>query len=363
MSDHYATLGVAKNAAADEIKKSYRKLVRETHPDKHPDDPAAEERFKQIQQAYEVLSDADKRKQYDLVGDGPRFGGGAGGGFDPRGFNVDDLGDVFGGIFNRGRSRGPRPERGHDLEAAVTIAFRDSLSGAKVTIPVEALAPCDACHGTGAEPGTMPNICPDCEGRGMRSQAQGFFSLSSPCPRCAGSGRIVEYPCHNCAGRGAAPRLRRYVVSIPPGVKDAARIRLRGKGEPGALGGEAGDLYVRVAVNPDHLFTRRGDDLLIDVPVLFSEAAQGATIEVPTAEGAVVRLKVPAGTADGVMLRARGRGAPKNGTPDKRGDLMARVKIVVPKKLSKQQKQALEKFALLEGENPRASLFTNGPKS
>ena len=357
MADHYSTLGVGKTATPDEIKKAYRKLVRETHPDRHPDDPKAEERFKQISQAYEVLADADKRKQYDLVGDRPRMA--PGGGFDPRGFNVpvDDLGDILGGLFNRGRTRAPRPQRGNDLEAAVTIAFRDSLAGAKVSIPVETLAPCAICHGTGAAPGTMPTVCPDCEGRGVRSQAQGFFSLSSPCPRCAGSGRIVEHPCVACSGHGVAPRVRRYVVSIPPGVKDQARIRLRARGEAGSFGGDAGDLFVRVTVTASPLFTRRGDDLIIDVPVSFAEAAGGATIEVPTPDGERVRLKVAAGTQDGVLLRARGRGAARSGKPDKRGDLLARVRIAVPRKLSHAQKQALEKFSALEGDDPRAELM------
>ena len=359
MADHYKTLGVPKTAPADEIKKAYRKLVRETHPDKHPDDPKAEERFKQVAEAYEVLSDDEKRKQYDLVGDGPRFGPNGVGGFDPRGFNVgvDDLGDILGGLFNRGRGRGPRPQRGNDLEAAVTITFRDALAGAKVSIPVETLAGCAVCHGSGAAPGTMPTTCPDCEGRGVRAQAQGFFSLSSPCARCSGSGRIVEHPCAACSGHGVVPRVRRYVVSIPPGVKDGARIRLRGRGESGSFGGEAGDLYVRVSVTASPVFVRRGDDLVIDVPVTFGEAAGGATIEVPTAEGEIVRLKVPAGTQDGVLLRARGRGAPKTGKPDKRGDLLARVRIAVPKNLSHAQRQALDKFSALDGDDPRAALI------
>jgi molecular chaperone DnaJ len=360
MSDHYATLGVARNASADEIKKAYRKLVRETHPDKHPDDPAAEERFKQIAQANEVLSDPEKRQQYDLLGEAGMRGSAPGGGFDPRTFNQDgiDISDLLGGIFNRGgRGRGAQPERGHDLEAAVTISFRDSLSGARVSIAVEAQAACSDCHGSGAAAGTHPIACPDCDGRGVRAQAQGFFSLSQPCARCRGTGRIVEHPCLNCGGRGTTQRLRRYQVPIPGGIKDGARIRLRGKGEAGSYGAPPGDLFVQVAVEPSPVFTRRGDDLVVDVPVTFSEAAAGAEIDVPAPDGERVRMKLRAGTGDGVLLRARGRGAPKNGDSGKRGDLLARVHIEVPRKLSRAQKEALEKYAALAGEDPRADLF------
>ena len=368
MSDHYETLGVARNATADEIKKAYRKLVRETHPDKHPDDPGAEERFKQIAQANEVLSDPEKRKQYDLLGEAGMRGAAPGGGFDPRTFNTEgiDLSDLLGGIFGRsGRNgpRGPQPQRGHDLEAGVTISFRDSLSGARVSIGVEALAPCTVCHGSGAAPGTGPSVCPDCDGRGVRAQAQGFFSLSQPCLRCGGTGHVIEHPCVNCGGRGSTQRLRRYAVPIPAGIKDGARIRLRGKGEAGTHGAPPGDLYVQVSVEPSPVFTRRGDDLVVDVPVLFSEAAAGATIDVPAPDGESVRLKLKAGTADGVLLRARGRGAPKNGDSGKRGDLLARVHISVPRKLSRAQKEALEKYAALEGDDPRADLFARAAEA
>ena len=368
MSDHYKTLGVPRNASADEIKKAYRKLVRETHPDKHPDDPAAEERFKQIAQANEVLSDPEKRKQYDLLGEAGMRGAAPGGGFDPRMFNQDgiDISDLLGGIFGRGGRggpRGPQPQRGHDLEASVTIAFRDSLNGARVSIGVEALAPCTVCHGSGAAPGTGPSTCPDCDGRGIRAQAQGFFSLSQPCLRCGGTGHVIEHPCLTCGGRGSTQRLRRYAVPIPAGIKDGARIRLRGKGEAGTHGAPPGDLYVQVSVEPSPIFSRRGDDLVVDVPVLFSEAAAGATIEVPAPDGERVRLKLKAGTGDGVLLRARGRGAPKNGDSGKRGDLLARVHISVPSKLSRAQKEALEKYAALDGDDPRADLFARAAEA
>ena len=368
MSDHYKTLGVPRTASADDIKKAYRKLVRETHPDKHPDDPAAEERFKQIAQANEILSDPEKRQQYDMVGDAGMRGGAPNGGFDPRTFNQDgiDISDLLGGIFGRGgrqNNRGAQPQRGNDLEAGVTISFRDSLNGARVSIGVEALATCTDCHGSGAAAGTRPITCPDCDGRGVRNQAQGFFSLSQPCLRCGGTGHVVEHPCLTCGGRGSTKRLRRYQVPIPAGIKDGARIRLRGKGEAGAYGGPAGDLFVQVTVEPSPVFTRRGDDLLVDVPVTFHEAAAGAEIDVPAPDGERVRMKLRAGTGDGVLLRARGRGAPKNGDSGKRGDLLARVHIDVPRKLSRAQKEALAKFAALEGDDPRAELFERAARA
>jgi molecular chaperone DnaJ len=283
-------------------------------------------------------------------------------------FNQDgiDISDLLGGIFGRGGRggpRGPQPQRGHDLEASVTIAFRDSLNGARVSIGVEALAPCTVCHGSGAAPGTGPSTCPDCDGRGIRAQAQGFFSLSQPCLRCGGTGHVIEHPCLTCGGRGSTQRLRRYAVPIPAGIKDGARIRLRGKGEAGTHGAPPGDLYVQVSVEPSPIFTRRGDDLVVDVPVLFSEAAAGATIEVPAPDGERIRLKLKAGTGDGVLLRARGRGAPKNGDSGKRGDLLARVHISVPSKLSRAQKEALEKYAALDGDDPRADLFARAAEA
>jgi molecular chaperone DnaJ len=359
---------VARNATQDEIKKAYRKLVRETHPDKHPDDPAAEERFKQIAQANEIISDPEKRQQYDLLGEAGMRGSAPGGGFDPRAFNQDgiDISDLLGGIFGRGggnRSRTTQPQRGHDLEAGVTISFRDSLNGARVSIAVEALATCAECHGSGAAAGTRPITCPDCDGRGVRAQAQGFFSLSQPCLRCGGTGQIVEHPCLNCGGRGSTQRLKRYAVPIPAGIKDGARIRLRGKGEAGSHGAPPGDLFVQVSVEPSPVFTRRGDDLVVDVPVSFSEAAAGAEIDVPAPDGERVRMKLRAGTSDGVLLRARGRGAPKNGDSGKRGDLLARVHISVPRKLSRAQKDALAKFAALEGDDPRAELFARAAEA
>jgi molecular chaperone DnaJ len=358
----YDTLGVKKGASGDEIKKAYRKLAAQYHPDKNPGDTAAEERFKEVQNAYDVLSDSEKRKQYD------RFGSTNGRpGPDPRDFNfggnfnvndLGDLGDLFGGLFNRGatRVRRPAPERGADIEAIVNLSFEDSLRGLDTKIPVEVTTACRECGGTGAEPGTSPVICPECHGRGVVSESQGLFALSQPCPRCRGNGTVVEKPCHKCKGSGRERRTRRYTVKIPAGVKDGTRIRLKGKGEIGEAGGPAGDLFVVTRVQPSRLFERRGANLVIDVPVTYSEAALGATVEVPTPYGDRVSLKVPAGTQDGRQLRIRGHGAPKlDGTG--KGDLIARLRVTVPKKLTKKEREALEELKKVSREDPREAFF------
>ena len=363
-TDHYARLGVPKNASAEDIKKAYRKLARQNHPDRHPDDPAAEERFKQISEAYETLSDADKRKQYDTARSMPFAGGGFGARGGGGGADMD-VSDLLANLFGRargGRNRAAAAERGADLQAQVTISFGDALQGVRLTIPVEKLSTCPTCNGTGARPGTSPIICPACKGRGIESQSQGVFALSQPCRRCGGSGTVVEDPCATCRGQGRVRRTKRYTVQVPPGIKDGTRLRLAGKGEEGARGGGPGDLFVVVAVTQSPVFGRRGDDIVVDVPVLFTEAASGATIEVPEPTGGTVKLKVPKGTGDGVLLRARGRGAPRNGDPSRRGDLLARVRIVVPKKLTKAQQKAIEDLARLEDVDPRADLLAKAAK-
>jgi molecular chaperone DnaJ len=362
----YDTLGVKKGASAEEIKKAYRKLAAQYHPDRNPGDASAEERFKEVQNAYDVLSDKEKRAQYDRFGsaDGRR-------GFDPRDFNfgggggnftindLGDLGDLFGGLFNRGgtRARRPQPERGADVEVAVNVSFEDSLRGLETKIPVEVTTACRECGGTGAEPGTTPIICPECNGRGVVSESQGLFALSQPCPRCRGNGTVVEKPCRKCSGTGRERRTRRYTVKIPAGVKDGTRIKLKGKGEVGAAGGPAGDLVVVTRVQPSKLFERRGADLVIDVPITYAEAALGATVDVPTPYGERVSLKVPAGTQDGRQLRIRGYGAPKLKGGGK-GDLIARLRVSVPKKLTKKEREALEEFEKVSRENPREALFS-----
>ncbi len=351
----YETLGVPKKASADEIKKAYRKLAREYHPDRNPGDKAAEERFKEVQSAYDVLSDPEKRKQYDTFGS-VNGRGPAGGGPTNANFDFGDLGDFLGGIFNRGGAQQQRPRgmRGADIEADVRLSFEDSLKGVETRIPVEVETACSECAGTGAKPGTSPTICPECNGRGVLAESQGLFALSQPCPRCRGNGTVIEDPCPRCHGSGRERRTKRYTVKIPAGVKDGTRIRLKGKGEPGSGGGPPGDLYVVTRVEPSPLYERRGDDLVVNVPVTYAEAALGASVEVPTPEGAV-SLKVPAGSEDGKLLRIRGRGAPKlKGSG--RGDLLARVRVTVPKKLSKKERELLEELQKVSGENPREGL-------
>ncbi len=339
----YETLGVAKNASAGEIKKAYRKLARQYHPDTNPDDKEAEERFKEVQNAYDVLSDPEKRKQYDSR---TGFASSANGGFGFEGVDFGDLGDLLGGLFGRGSApshgRSGRGQRGNDVEVQVTLSFEDALEGVETKIPVTLEVVCHTCNGSGAKPGTAPKVCPECNGRGFVAQSQGLFSLSQPCPRCRGNGSIVEEPCPTCRGTGRERRTKRYTVKIPAGAKDGTRIRLKGKGEAGWGGGPPGDLYVVTRVEPSKVFTRRGDDLVVEVPIAFADAALGTTLAVPTPDGAV-QVKVPAGSEDGKMLRVRGKGAPKlKGSG--RGDVLARLRIRVPKKVSKRERELLEEL-------------------
>jgi molecular chaperone DnaJ len=345
----YDTLGVSKSASADEIKKAYRKLAREYHPDKNPGDAAAEERFKEVQGAYDVLSDEEKRKQYDRFGatNGRGPGPGAGGqnvNFDFGNFDVGDLGDLFGGIFGqRGGTRVQRtPIRGDDVLANVHLSFEDALHGSEVKVPVELTVSCRDCGGTGAQPGTAPVICPECNGRGVRAESQGLFALSQPCPRCRGNGTVIEQPCPHCHGSGRERRIKTYTVKIKPGVKNGTRIRLKGKGEAGENGGPAGDLIVVTHVAASETYERRGDDLVVQVHVPYTMAALGGKTEVPTPEGTVT-LKIPAGSEDGKLIRIKGRGAPRiNGSG--KGDVLARVRIQVPKRVNKKERELLEQL-------------------
>ncbi len=377
--DYYAVLGVPKNASDSEIKKAYRKLAQQHHPDTKQGDADAEDRFKEISAAYDVLGDPEKRKAYDQVRDmsasgfGPGFGraggpgwpgGAAGSGGFPGGVryeqvNAEDLSDLFGGLFGgAGRTRGrraPAGRRGADLETEVTLSFDEAMSGTTVPIKIDGPAVCSRCRGSGAEPGTTPVTCPQCGGTGEIAENQGFFSMSRPCPRCGGAGRIVETPCSKCAGSGAERRTRTLQVKIPSGVRNGARIRLAGKGEPGLAGGAPGDLYVKVAVTPHTVFGRRGDDLTVELPITYPEATLGANVEVPTMNGPVT-LKVPAGTPSGKTFRVKGRGAPKKGG---RGDLLARVKVDVPNKVSKEEKELLRQLRDASKESPRKRLGVN----
>ena len=356
--DLYSELGVAKDASPEDIKKAYRKLARKYHPDANQGDPAAEERFKRISHAYDVLSDADKRREYDAA---QMFGGrvppGAGGDAGFGGFG--DFSDMFGDMFRRGGARAggppPPPPRGQDVEVEVTLSFEQAMNGAQIVVTADIEETCGVCAGSGAKAGTSPRLCPDCRGRGVIGRDLGGFSLGQPCPRCHGNGTIIDDPCTNCHGSGTVPERKRYPVKIPPGVKDGTRVRQPGKGQGGVRGGKAGDLIVITRVTPSRVYVRSGDDLSLEVPVTITEAALGAQIEIPTIDGKV-KLKVPAGTQDGRALRVPGKGAPKL-KHEGRGDLIARIRVRVPHELSDAQRAALEQFAELDQTNLRAGLF------
>jgi len=348
MASLYDTLGVPKNASADEIKKAYRKLARQHHPDANPGDAAAEAKFKEVQTAYDVLSDAEKRKQYDTFGSTNGRLGGAPGGGGPQ-FADFDLSDLFGGLFGGGGGGGgfggvrtSQPERGADLQTEVHVSFEDSLKGVQVPVRADVETACHTCGGSGAEPGTAPIVCPECGGRGIVSDSQGLFSLSHPCPRCRGNGTVIEQPCHTCRGSGREQVQKTFQVRIPAGAKDGTKIRLKGRGEQGRNGGPAGDLYVVARVAPSSLYERRGSDLVVDVPLSYADATLGTSVEVPTPDGPI-SLKVPAGSQPGKLLKVKGRGAPKLKGGGK-GDLLARLKLTVPEKVSKQERELLEQL-------------------
>ncbi len=367
--DYYKVLGVPKDATPAEIKKTYRKLAREFHPDANKGDAKAEERFKDISEAYDVLSDEKRRKEYDearsLFAGGGFRPGGAGGG--AGGFDFGDLfnggggsgggiGDVFGGLFNRGGRQAAQPRRGADVETEVTLNFEEAVDGATVPLRMTSQAACRACAGTGAKAGTTPRVCPTCVGAGTVSRGQGAFALSEPCRDCKGRGMIVDDPCTVCHGSGRASSARTMQVRIPAGVQDGQRIRLKGKGAQGERGGQPGDLYVTVHVEPHPVFGRKGDNLTVTVPVSFPEAALGGTIEVPTLNGPAVKLKLPPGSANGLTMRARGKGATrKDGT---RGDLLVTVEVTVPKHVDGDALTALEQYReATASDDPRAALF------
>ncbi|MFF0555594.1 molecular chaperone DnaJ [Streptomyces sp. NPDC020472] len=374
--DYYKVLGVPKDATEAEIKKAYRKLARENHPDANKGDVSAEARFKEISEANDVLGDPKKRKEYDdaraLFGNGGfRAGGpGAGGSFNfdlgdlfggaqggAGGFGGGGIGDVFGGLFNRGGGAGrTQPRRGQDIESEVTLSFTEAIEGATVPLRMSSQQPCTACSGTGDKNGT-PRVCPTCVGTGQVSRGSGGgFSLTDPCVDCKGRGLIAENPCEVCKGSGRAKSSRTMQVRIPAGVSDNQKIRLRGKGAPGERGGQNGDLYVVVHVDDHPVFGRKDDNLTVTVPVSFSEAALGGEIKVPTLGGPAVTLKLPAGTPNGRTMRARGKGAVrKDGT---RGDLLVTVEVAVPKELDDKAREALETFReATASEDPRAELF------
>jgi molecular chaperone DnaJ len=366
-SDYYKTLGVDKKASPEEIKKAYRKLARQYHPDRNPDDKGAESRFKDISQAYDVLGDPDKRRQYDS-GSGP-FAAGAGpaggfGGFGNFDFDASSMGDILSNLFGaqaggrRGRGR-ERSERGADVEAQVSITFDQAIAGAQIPLQVPMQTTCETCRGTGAKPGTTPTVCPRCEGRGIETQGQGMFSISQPCSQCGGAGTVIEDPCPTCKGSGAVRTVKRMRVNIPAGVRDGSRIRLAGRGEAGRNGGPAGDLYLITHVSASPIFKRKGENLEVEVPLSIPEALGGAEVQVPTLSGTKT-LRVAPGTAHGTVQRLRGEGPPKLGGGSDRGDIHYRFVIDVPKELSKEQQEAVEALSKTMGGDPRASLFPNG---
>jgi molecular chaperone DnaJ len=370
--DYYRVLGVSDTASQKDIKTAYRKLSRQYHPDANPDDAAAEERFKEVSAAYDVVGDAEKRKEYDEVrklgpmggmfggAGGPGAGGPGAGGF--RFEDVGDLGDVLGGLFGRGRRRGAQggpgrgtgPHRGPDLEAELHLDFEDAVHGLTTTIHLTSDAACSTCHGSGARPGTTPSTCPQCQGRGVVDDNQGFFSFSQPCPNCAGQGYLIEDPCPTCQGTGVERRPREVKVRLPAGVADGQRIRLKGRGGPGRNGGPPGDLYVTARVGPHAVFGRRGDDLTLTLPVTYPEAALGADVRVPTLDGGSVKLRIPAGTRSGRTLRVKGKGV---AGPKKAGDLLVTVEVAVPQNMTDDERKAVEALAAAtDGRSPRAHL-------
>ncbi|GAA2377997.1 molecular chaperone DnaJ [Nonomuraea africana] len=378
--DYYAVLGVPKTATADEIKKAYRKLARQYHPDANPGDTAKEARFKEISEANDVLSDSKRRKEYDeartLFGSGvgaPRPGGGGGfpfdfgdlfGGTGQQGGSASDrIGDLFGGLFNRGGGAGTRttgtttrPRRGQDIESEVTLSFTEAVEGHTVSLRLTTSSACKACSGTGAKAGTTPRVCPTCEGTGAASRNLGNFAFSEPCRDCKGRGLLVDDPCPVCDGSGRAKSTRTIQARIPAGVADGQRVKLKGKGAPGENGGPAGDLYIQTHVKPHAVFGRSGDNLTVTVPVTFAEAALGAEIKVPVLKGLPVTLRIPAGTPNGRTFRVRGRGAArKDGT---KGDLLATIEVLVPQQLDDKSRELLTEFrTATASEDPRADLI------
>jgi molecular chaperone DnaJ len=355
----YKTLGVSKKATDEEIRKAYRKLARKYHPDRNPGDAEAEEKFKEVSAAYDVLSDPEKRKEYDEGGVFAGFGQGgeAPFGTGPGGFGGFDFGDILGGMFNRGGGRAqPQQVRGRDLETEVSLSFDQAINGTQISVTVPKASRCATCHGSGAKPGTSPVTCPRCGGRGVENQGQGLFSISQPCSQCGGAGQIIEDPCPTCGGSGLTQQNKRYKVNVPAGVKDGTRIRLAGKGEDGPRGGPPGDLYVTTRVASSPVFKRLDDgNLEVAVPISIPEALRGGTIEVPTLNG-TKKIKVAPGTKHGTIQRLRGEGPPKRKGGN--GDIRYRLEIAVPKDLSEEQRKAVDELAeTLNGGDPRAELL------
>lgn len=356
--DYYEVLGVSKSASQDEIKRAYRKLAKANHPDLNPGDKAAEARFKEVNEAYEILSDSDKKARYDQYGHAgvdPNFG--AGGGFDG-GFDFGDLGDIFGSFFGGGFGGGRRsnpnaPQRGESIRLSLAISFEEAAFGCEKAVTVERMEPCDTCHGNGCAPGATPEVCPDCHGTGQvqvrRQTPMGVFATTSPCSRCGGKGKIIHQPCKDCHGTGAVRRRKTIQASIPAGIDQGQTISIRGQGHAGVNGGPAGDLLITITVRPHDLFRREGTSVLCEAPITFAQAVLGAELEIPTIDGKV-KYDLPEGTQSGTTFRLKGKGIPAiNGRG--RGDQYVTVYIETPRNLNKEQKEALKKFAEAVGDN------------
>lgn len=368
--DYYEILGVSQNASESDIKKAYRRLAMKYHPDRNPGDTDAETRFKEAKEAYEVLSDAQKRSAYDQFGHAgvdPSMGGGGAGGFGRGGADFSDIfSDVFGDIFGGGRGGGARAFRGADLRYRMEVSLEEAVQGVEREIRIPTQVKCSACEGSGAAPGSKPTTCPTCQGHGDVRVQQGFFSIQQTCPQCSGSGQIISDPCRECGGRGTVADQKTLNVRIPAGVDNGDRIRLSGEGEPGEQGGPPGDLYVEISVRPHTIFTRDGADLRCEIPLGITTAALGGELEVPTLNGRVT-LRIPAGTQSGKVFRVRGKGVKpvRGGTP---GDLLCRVAVETPVNLTKQQKKLLEELAETlekggEHHSPRGSSWVDSVKS
>ncbi|MGB0466229.1 MAG: molecular chaperone DnaJ [Pontibacterium sp.] len=342
--DYYEVLGVSRDASDRDIKKAFRRMAMKYHPDRNPDDQSAEESFKEVNEAYEVLSDAQKKAAYDQYGHAG-VGQGAGGGFGGGGFDGgfgDIFGDVFGDMFNGGGGRRSSVQRGADLRYNMDLSLEEAVRGVEKTITVPTLVGCETCHGSGAKPGTKPRVCGTCGGNGQVRMQQGFFSVQQTCPTCHGEGQVISDPCSDCHGHGRIEKTKNLSVKIPPGVDTGDRIRLAGEGEAGSHGGPAGDLYVQVNVRSHPIFERDGKHLYCEVPISFIDAALGGELEVPTLDGRV-KLKVPAETQTGKLFRLRGKGVkPVRGGAV--GDLLVRAVVETPVNLSSRQKELLREF-------------------